>query len=194
MIMGTIDIRRTTGETDVTIMLGDCPTEIDTGCGFLNHMLTLFAFHGRFALSVKCAGDVDVDYHHTVEDIGIALGQAFDKMLGDRRGIVRYGSFAMPMDETLVLCAIDISGRDFLNFDVQIPCQKVGDFDTELVSEFFAGFSRSIKASLHFKQLAGTNSHHIIEACFKAFGQSMRQAVSMDAMRTDTIPSTKGAL
>ena len=191
------NIERKTKETQVKVSLaldrsGSC--NIDTGCGFLNHMLELFSRHGRFELDVTCHGDTDVDYHHTVEDIGIVLGQAFADALGDKRGIRRYGSFLLPMDEALVLCALDLSGRCSLNYDAQIPTEKVGDFDTELVEEFLWGLCRSLGLTLHVKQLAGTNSHHIIEAMFKGLGRSMSQACSIDETFRDEIPSTKGVL
>ena len=191
------NIERNTKETQVKVSLaldrfGSC--NIDTGCGFLNHMLELFGKHGRFTLDVTCHGDTDVDYHHTVEDIGIVLGQAFAEALGDKRGIRRYGSFLLPMDEALVLCALDLSGRCSLNYDVQIPTEKVGDFDTELVEEFLWGLCRSLGLTLHVKQLAGTNSHHIIEGIFKGLGRAMSQACSIDEAFRDEIPSTKGVL
>ena len=190
-------ITRKTGETDINLSLnldGNGTSEINTGCGFLDHMLTLFAKHGRFNLSVICHGDTHVDYHHTVEDIGIALGQAFAKTLGDKRGIVRYGNFILPMDETLVLSAVDISGRSHLGFKVSIPSQRVGDFDTELVEEFFLGFVRKAGITLHIRSLEGTNSHHIIEAVFKCVARTLKQAVSIDPDYSDEIPSTKGVL
>ena len=191
------EISRKTGETDVQVRLdldGTGEYTIDTGVGFLNHMLELFARHGRFNLQVTCKGDTWVDDHHSTEDIGIALGQAFDKALGDRKGITRYGSMLLPMDETLVLCAVDLSGRAMLRWTVEIPAPRVGDFDTELGEEFSWGFVRSAAATLHVRQLDGTNSHHILEAAFKAFGRALRQAVSMDAAAADEIPSTKGSL
>ena len=195
--MRTSEIIRKTAETDIKLSLnldGTGKSTIDTKCGFLDHMLTLFAKHGRFDLDVKCDGDVEVDYHHTVEDIGIALGKAFSDALGDMRGIVRYGDIILPMDEALILCAVDISGRDYLGMDVEIPTAKVGDFDTELVCEFMFGFVRSANVTLHFKQLAGKNSHHIIEGMFKAFGRTMAKAVKIDEAFKDEIPSTKGVL
>lgn len=191
------EIIRKTAETDIKLSLnldGTGKSNIDTKCGFLNHMLTLFTKHGRFDLDVKCDGDVEVDYHHTVEDIGIALGKAFAEALGDMRGIVRYGDIILPMDEALVCCAVDISGRDYLGYDVEIPTAKVGDFDTELVSEFMFGFVRNANVTLHFKQLAGKNSHHIIEGMFKAFGRTMAKAVKIDEEYKNEIPSTKGVL
>lgn len=193
----TAEINRNTAETQISLKLnldGSGKFEIDTGCGFLNHMLVLFARHGRFDLNITCNGDTYVDYHHTVEDIGIALGTAFAEALGDMRGITRYGNIILPMDETLMLCAVDISGRDYLNFDVAMPAQKVGDMDTELVKEFFLGFVRKAQVTLHFKELAGENTHHIIEAMFKAFGRTMAMAVKIDETYKNEIPSTKGVL
>lgn len=193
----TSEIRRNTAETQIELKLnldGSGQYNIETGCGFLDHMLVLFARHGRFDLDVKCKGDTYVDYHHTVEDIGIALGTAFSEALGDMRGITRYGNIILPMDETLMLCAVDISGRDYLNFDVVMPAQKVGDMDTELVKEFFLGFVRKAQVTLHFKELAGENTHHIIEAMFKAFGRTMAMAVKIDETYKNEIPSTKGVL
>ena len=195
--MRTAAITRTTGETDITLYLtleGVGESKIDTGCGFLNHMLTLFARHGRFDLELTCKGDTDVDDHHTVEDIGIVLGQAFAQALGNKAGIGRYGSLVLPMDEALVLCAVDISGRTVLRYDLQIPSQKVGTFDTELVREFYWAFARSANVTLHVKQLDGENSHHIIEASFKAFGRALAQAVREDPEYLNEIPSTKGVL
>lgn len=190
-------IERRTNETDIRLELnldgmGRCT--VTTGCGFLDHMLELFTKHGRFDLKLDCEGDRYVDDHHTVEDIGISLGQAFKMALGDKKGIQRYGSMLLPMDETLMLCALDISGRTCLNFDVRIPTQKVGTFDTELVQEFMTAFSREMDLTLHFKMLAGENSHHIIEAMFKAMGRALRQAVSIDSQLAGEIPSTKGVL
>lgn len=195
--MRKAEIRRATAETDIRLSIdldGAGVSQIETGCGFLDHMLTLFAHHGRFNLTVSCQGDTHVDYHHTVEDIGIVLGQAVAQALGDKRGITRYGSMLLPMDETLVLCAVDLSGRAMLRYHLEIPAQKVGDFDTELGEEFFWGFVRAAALTLHLRQLDGTNSHHILEAAFKAFGRALRQAVSMDAAEADEIPSTKGSL
>lgn len=191
------EIIRKTAETDIVLRLdldGSGKSGIDTGCGFLDHMLTLFSRHGRFDLEVACKGDTYVDYHHTTEDIGIALGSAFKEALGDMKGITRYGDIILPMDETLMVCAVDVSGRDCLGFDVSIPADKVGDFDTELVKEFFLGFVRKAEVTLHFKQLAGENTHHIIEAMFKAFGRTMGKAVKIDQVYKDEIPSTKGVL
>ena len=195
--MRTAEIIRTTKETDIHLSLnldGTGASEINSGVGFLDHMLTLFAKHGRFDLKLTCNGDTYVDDHHSVEDIGIALGQAFEQALGDKRGIVRYGSFILPMDETLILSAVDISGRSYLNFDLHIPTRKVGTFDTELAEEFFLGFVRNANLTLHLKQLEGKNSHHIIEGTFKAFGRTMKQAVAIDSQFKDEIPSTKGVL
>lgn len=191
------EIIRKTAETDIKLSLcldGEGKSEINTGCGFLNHMLTLFASHGGFDLCVECRGDVEVDYHHSVEDIGICLGLAFAKALGDARGIYRYGYKIIPMDESLILCALDISGRDCLSYRLEIPCEKVGDFDTELVEEFFVAFVRNAKLSLHIRQLEGRNSHHIIEGSFKAFGRALSEAVAIDEKKADKIPSTKGML
>lgn len=195
--MRTSEIIRTTAETDIALKLnldGTGKSEIDTGCGFLNHMLTLFARHGRFDLSVTCNGDTDVDDHHTVEDIGIVLGQAFAESLGDKRGIVRYGSLMLPMDETLIAAAVDLSGRAYLGYALDIPTEKVGTFDCELVKEFWLAFVRASACTLHIRQMAGENSHHIIEGTFKSVGRALRQAVSVDAAFADEIPSTKGVL
>lgn len=195
--MRTAEINRKTNETDIRLSLnldGTGKSEINSGVGFLDHMLTLFARHGRFDLQLTCDGDTYVDDHHSVEDIGIALGQAFEKALGDKRGILRYGSFILPMDETLILTAVDISGRSYLNYDLAIPTQKVGTFDTELTEEFFLGFVRNANLTLHIKQLEGKNSHHIIEGTFKSFGRTMKQAVAIDRDFKDEIPSTKGVL
>ena len=195
--MRTAEIIRTTKETDIRLSLnldGTGKSEIKSGVGFLDHMLTLFAKHGRFDLTLTCNGDTYVDDHHSVEDIGIALGQAFEQALSDKRGIIRYGSFILPMDETLILAAVDISGRAYLNYDLHIPTEKVGTFDTELTEEFFLGFTRNANLTLHLKQLEGKNSHHIIEGAFKAFGRTMKQAVAIDEAFKDEIPSTKGVL
>lgn len=195
--MRSAEINRKTNETDIRLRLnldGTGKSEINSGVGFLDHMLTLFARHGRFDLTLLCDGDTYVDDHHSVEDIGIALGQAFSEALGEKRGIIRYGSFILPMDESLILTAVDISGRAYLNYDLQIPTQKVGTFDTELVEEFFLGFVRNANLTLHIKQLEGKNSHHIIEGAFKSFGRSMKQAVAVDTAFKDEIPSTKGVL
>lgn len=193
--MRTAEISRNTAETNISLKVnldGTGKTEVGTGVGFLNHMLTLFAAHGKFDLEVRCVGDTDVDDHHSVEDVGICLGQAFRLALGDKRGITRYGSFLLPMDEALILAAVDISGRSSLNDALEIPTEKIGSFDTELVEEFFLGFTRSCPMSLHLRKLAGTNSHHIVEGAFKAFGRAMKAAVALDG--TDKIPSTKGVL
>jgi len=195
--MRTAQIVRKTAETDISLNLnidGSGVSTIDSGCGFLNHMLTLLAKHGRFDLELKCVGDTDVDDHHTVEDIGIALGQAFAAALGSKKGICRYGDTVLPMDEALILTAVDLSGRDYLGYDLQIPTAKVGSFDTELVEEFFLGFVRNAQCNLHIRQLAGRNSHHIIEGTFKSVARSLRQAVAIDAAFADEIPSTKGVL
>ena len=195
--MRSYNIERKTAETEIKLSLsldGTGKSEIDTGCGFLDHMLTLFASHGRFDLTVKCVGDTNVDYHHTVEDIGICLGKAFSEALGDKKGIERYGSVTIPMDEALVLCAVDFSGRDYLGFAVEIPSIKVGDFDTELVEEFWLAFTRQANCTLHFRKFAGRNSHHIIECAFKAAARAMKQAVRIDPACADEIPSTKGVL
>ncbi len=193
----TAEISRKTAETDISLKLnidGKGDGRVDTGCGFLDHMLTLFAKHGRFDLEVKCKGDVQVDYHHTVEDIGIALGQAFKTALGDKKGIVRYGSMILPMDEALILSAVDFSGRSYLGYGLNIPTQKVGTFDTELTEEFWLGFVRNSEVTLHIKQMAGTNSHHIIEGTFKSVARSIKEAVKIDADFADEIMSTKGVL
>lgn len=195
--MRTSEIKRTTAETDISLALnldGTGNSIVDTGCGFLDHMLTLFARHGRFDLTVTCKGDTYVDYHHTTEDIGIALGEAFFNALGDKRGIHRYGDTVLPMDETLILTAVDFSGRCFLGYDAKLPTEKVGDFDTELAEEFFAGFVRKAECALHIRMLAGRNSHHIIEGMFKSVARSLREAVSIDGQFAGEIPSTKGVL
>ena len=193
--MRTSEITRKTAETDISLRLnldGTGKSHIDTGCGFLNHMLTLFAAHGKFDLTVECLGDTDVDDHHSVEDIGICLGDAFREALGDKRGITRYGSFLLPMDEALILSAVDISGRSCLCYELEIPTEKIGTFDTELVEEFFLGFTRHCPMSLHFKQLAGKNAHHIVEGAFKSVARSLKAAVALDG--SGEIPSTKGVL
>ena len=195
--MRTSTITRRTAETDIRLQLdldGTGKSDIDTGCGFLNHMLTLFAKHGRFDLSVKCVGDIDVDDHHTVEDIGICLGAAFAEALCDMGGIVRYGSTILPMDEALILTAVDISGRCYLGYGLDIPTQKIGSFDTELAQEFWLGFVRKANVALHFRQLAGTNSHHIVEGAFKSAARSLRAACAIDPSLNGEIPSTKGIL
>ena len=195
--MRTAEIFRKTAETEIILKLdldGSGKGEIDSGVGFLDHMLTLFAKHGRFDLSVSCKGDTWVDDHHSVEDIGIALGQAFAKALGDKRGIVRYGSCILPMDEALILTAVDLSGRAYLGFDLRVPTPRVGTFDTELVEEFFFAFVRNAGCSLHLRKLAGKNSHHIIEGAFKSAARSLRAAVRIEEAYRDEIPSTKGVL
>lgn len=195
--MRTASIQRDTRETQIKLSLnldGAGRAEISTGCGFLDHMLELFARHGDFDLSVTCHGDTQVDYHHSVEDIGICLGQVFQEALGDKRGIVRYGQFLLPMDETLVLCAVDLSGRDHLGWAVDLPAAKVGDFDTELAKEFWLGFVRCCPGSLHIRQMAGENTHHILEAVFKGTGRALKEAVSLDPKHLNEVPSTKGVL
>ena len=195
--MRSAQIQRKTAETDITLSLtieGTGKSDIATGCGFLDHMLTLFARHGRFDLTVRCDGDTYVDDHHTVEDIGICLGDAFAKALGDLRGVTRYGSCTLPMDEALLLTAVDLSGRGMLCCDLQIPTEKVGTFDTELVEEFLLALVRRANMTLHVQQLAGRNSHHIIEGMFKSLGRSLRQAAAIDPAFAQEIPSTKGVL
>ena len=195
--MRTSEINRKTAETDIKLSLnidGNGNADINTGCGFFDHMLTLFASHGKFDLSVSCKGDINVDYHHSVEDIGICLGMAFKEALGDCKGIKRYGNMMLPMDEALILCALDVSGRSYLAYGLNIPNDKIGDFDSELVEEFFLAFTRHAGVTLHVKQLDGRNSHHIAEGAFKAFSRAMRMAVSVDAADADKIPSTKGVL
>lgn len=191
------EINRKTNETDISLKLsidGKGKSEVDTGCGFLDHMLTLFSRHGDFDLDISCRGDYFVDFHHTVEDVGICLGKAFCDAAGDLRGIRRYGSMLLPMDEALVLTATDISGRACLCYDLQIPTDRVGDFDTELVEEFMQAFVRNFPITLHIKSLSGTNSHHIIEAGFKSLARSLNEALSYDQGHIDDIPSTKGIL
>ena len=195
--MRTASIKRDTKETQIELTLnldGTGKGEINTGCGFLNHMLTLFARHGDFDLTVTCHGDTDVDYHHSVEDIGICLGKAFTDALGDKRGITRYGQYLLPMDETLVLCACDLSGRDYLGWAVDLPAAKVGDFDTELAKEFWLAFVRNCPASIHIRKMVGENTHHILEAVFKGMGRTLKMAVAPDEKHKDEIPSTKGVL
>lgn len=195
--MRTGEVKRKTAETDISLFLnldGSGKSSVDTGCGFLNHMLTLFAKHGRFDLDVVCKGDTDVDDHHTVEDIGICLGMAFAEALGNGAGITRYGHMILPMDEALILCAADLSGRNHLEYGLEIPTEKVGTFDTELTEEFLIAFVRKANLTLHVKQLAGRNSHHIIEGTFKALARTLRQAVAIDEKYRDEIPSTKGVL
>ncbi len=195
--MRQAEITRKTAETDIRLKLdldGTGRADIDTGVGFLDHMLTLFAGHSRFDLSVVCRGDTRVDDHHSTEDIGIALGQAFAQALGDKKGITRYGSMLLPMDEALVMTAVDISGRSTLRFHMDLPAQKVGSFDTELVEEFFAAFTRAAGLTLHIRQLDGGNTHHIIEAAFKGFGRVLKQAAAIDPTLGGALPSTKGVL
>ncbi len=195
--MRTAEINRTTAETAITLRLcldGTGASQVQSGVGFLDHMLTLFAKHSRFDLTLTCSGDTKVDDHHSVEDIGIVLGQALCQALGDKRGIRRYGSCILPMDEALILCAADLSGRSCLRLQAQLPTEKVGTFDTELVEEFFQALTREARMNLHLRQLDGTNSHHIIEAMFKALGRTLRQAVAIDPDCRDEIPSTKGVL
>ncbi|MBR5524194.1 MAG: imidazoleglycerol-phosphate dehydratase HisB [Clostridia bacterium] len=212
--MRTVNIDRKTAETDIQLTLnldGEGKAVIHSGCGFLDHMLTLFAKHGGFDLTLTCKGDTYVDDHHTVEDIGISLGTAFAKALGDKKGVYRYGSCVLPMDEALILSAVDLSGRDFLGYELPIPDEKVcineglsynlplptkqvGAFDTELVQEFFLGFVRNAGVTLHIRMLAGTNSHHIIEGTYKSVARSLRDAVAIDPRFADSVPSTKGVL
>ncbi len=195
--MRVSEMNRKTAETDIWLKLnldGTGKSDIDTGCGFLDHMLVLFAKHGRFDLNVKCTGDTYVDDHHTVEDIGIVLGDALSNALGDKKGIIRYGNMILPMDEALILSAVDLSGRSHLEYDLDIPTDKVGTFDTELVVEFFLAFVRNAKCTLHIKSLAGRNSHHIIEGAFKSVARSLKTAVSIDKAYENEIPSTKGVL
>ena len=195
--MRAFELKRNTAETQISLSLnldGSGAGTIDTGCGFLDHMLTLFAKHGRFDLSVSCKGDTQVDDHHTVEDVGICLGQAFKETLGNLRGVTRYGSMLLPMDEALILSAVDLSGRSMLCYDLQIPTEKVGTFDTELCEEFWLAFTRCAACTLHIRQLSGTNSHHIIEGTFKSVARSLRQAVAIDPAAAGEIPSTKGVL
>jgi len=190
-------IERKTEETDISLVLaldGNGASKIDTGCGFLDHMLTLFAAHSRFDLEVTCKGDVNVDYHHTAEDIGICLGQAFSVAIGDKSGIARYGDKILPMDEALILTSVDISGRGILQYDADIPSEKIGDFDSELVEEFWLAFVREARITLHIKKLAGKNSHHIAEGIFKSAARSLSAAVEIDERRAGQIPSTKGVL
>ena len=195
--MRTASIDRKTNETDIKMTLnldGEGSSAVDSGCGFLDHMLTLFAKHGRFDLTVKCKGDTEVDYHHTAEDIGIVLGQCFKTALGDKKGIIRYGNMILPMDEALILSAVDISGRSYLKCSFFGLCEKVGDFDTELVEEFFMAFVRNAELTLHIKQFDGENTHHIIEGTFKSVARSLKDAVSIDPRFANEIPSTKGTL
>ena len=191
------EIERTTKETSITLRLdldGSGQSDIDTGIGFLDHMLTLFSRHGMFDLTITCDGDTYVDDHHSVEDIGICLGTAFRQALGDMAGISRYGSIILPMDEALILCAVDLSGRGGYYEDLDIPTEKIGTFDTQLVYEFMEAFAVNAKLTLHVRKLAGRNSHHIVEGAFKALGRILREAVSLDQQFKDEIPSTKGLL
>lgn len=195
--MRTAEIKRTTAETDISLSLnldGAGVSDCRTGCGFLDHMLTLLARHGRFDLTVKCKGDTQVDYHHTAEDIGICLGKAFAQAIGDKKGITRYGSTTLPMDEALILSAVDISGRGGCYYNLEIPTQKVGDYDTELDQEFWIAFAQNAGITLHIRQLAGRNSHHIIEGAFKSVARSLKAAVAIDACFANEVPSTKGML
>ena len=195
--MRTATIKRDTRETQIELTLnldGTGKASIASGCGFLDHMLELFARHGDMDLTVKCSGDTHVDYHHSVEDVGICLGKAFTEALGDKRGITRYGQFLLPMDETLVLIGIDLSGRDYLGWGVELPSMTVGDFDTELAEEFWLAFVRNCPASIHIRQMAGKNTHHILEAIFKGMGRTLKMAVAMDEKHLNEIPSTKGTL
>lgn len=191
------EITRTTNETDISVKLfidGTGKGKIDTSIGFFDHMMTLFKSHGKFDLNISCKGDVWVDYHHSCEDIGIALGEAFAKALGDKRGIKRYSHIILPMDEALIMCAVDISGRAHLSYDAETPSEKIGNFDCELVREFFEGFVRASNITLHIKKLAGENSHHIVEGIFKAFARVMAEACEIDERASGEIPSTKGVL
>lgn len=195
--MRTANITRKTAETDITLTLcldGKGESQIETGCGFLDHMLTLFAKHGHFDLQVRCVGDTHVDYHHTVEDVGICLGKAFYQALGDKKGIHRYGSMILPMDESVMLSAVDISGRSGFYPILNIPSPKVGDFDTELCQEFWIAFARDAGITLHLQQLAGANSHHIIEGAFKSVARSLAAAVKIDEAFANEVMSTKGVL
>ncbi len=195
--MRKVSIERNTNETKISLCLnldGSGKSNIQTGCGFLDHMLTLFSKHGRFDLDVKCVGDTEVDFHHTAEDIGIVLGQALLKALGDMKGITRYGYMILPMDEALILTAIDISGRGFLRYNLDIKTEKIGEFDTELIKEFFLSFVREAKITLHINELSGANSHHIAEGAFKSFARALSAAVKIDEEYKNEIPSTKGML
>ena len=195
--MRTSSINRKTAETDIMLTInldGKGESVCDTSCPFLDHMLTLFARHGRFDMTVKCVGDIEVDYHHTTEDIGIALGQAFKEALGDKKGITRYGDTTLPMDESLILTAVDISGRGGCYYEVEMPTEKVGDFDTELNKEFWDAFAYNSGITTHMVKFAGKNSHHIIEGCFKSIARTLRTAVAIDEAFADDIPSTKGVI
>ena len=194
--MRTGSVKRVTGETNIEVEInldGTGESEVSTGIGFFDHMLTAFARHGFFDLKLKCTGDLNVDSHHTIEDCGIALGEAIDRALGDKSGITRYGCFALPMDETLILCAVDLCGRPYLNFDVKFTVPRVGEFDTENAKEFFYAVSYSAKMNLHIKEMAGENNHHKLEASFKAFSKALSNAVSIDG-RIKGALSTKGVL
>lgn len=191
------EINRKTAETDIKLSLnvdGTGKNDVQTGCGFLDHMLTLFAKHGKFDLTVNCVGDVQVDFHHTVEDVGICLGEAFKKALGDKKGIYRYGDCTLPMDEALILTALDLSGRAYLSYGLNVPAKRLANFETELIEEFFLAFIRSAEMTLHIKQFAGKNSHHILEGAFKSFARSMRKACEIDMRNPNEIPSSKGVL
>lgn len=195
--MRMANITRNTNETKITMTLnldGTGKADIQTGCGFLDHMLELFTRHGRFDLTLRCDGDLRVDAHHTVEDCAIVLGRGFAQALGEMRGINRYGSMILPMDETLMLCAVDLSGRAHLGWQVQLPAEQIGNFDTELGKEFWLAFVRACPGAVHFQQLAGDNTHHILEACFKGMGRALRQAVALERGFENEIPSTKGTL
>ena len=195
--MRTAELTRKTAETDIVLKLdldGRTESLIESGCGFLDHMLTLFAKHAGYGLTVRCKGDVEVDYHHTTEDVGIALGKAFYTALGDKKGIARYGDIILPMDETLIMAAVDISGRDHAAIALDIKAEKVGNFDTELCEEFWLAFVREAKITLHVMQLAGKNAHHIIEGTFKAVARALGKATAIDEKRKDEVPSTKGVL
>ncbi len=195
--MREVNISRKTKETDINLYInldGKGNSKIQTGCGFFDHMLELFSRHARFDLNVVCNGDINVDYHHTVEDVGIVLGQAVKKALGDMKGIVRYGTTILPMDESLILTAIDISGRSYLKLDLPTRANKIGDFPVELVEEFFLAFVRHAGITLHVVKMAGTNAHHIVEGAFKSFARSLKNAVSIDKEYANEIPSTKGVL
>lgn len=195
--MRVSEIKRKTAETDISLTLsldGTGAAKVNTGCGFLDHMLTLFAKHAHYDLTVSCTGDTYVDYHHTAEDVGICLGKAFLEALGDKKGINRYGDKILPMDEALILSAVDISGRDYLGYALDIPAAKVGDFDTELCEEFWIAFVREAKITLHIRSLAGKNSHHIIEGAFKSVARSLSCATEINAKFANDIPSTKGVI
>lgn len=195
--MRSYEVKRTTAETDIRLTLdldGKGNSRLNSGNGFMDHMLTLFAKHGRFDLTLSCNGDTQVDFHHSAEDIGICLGKAFKEALGDKRGITRYADIILPMDEALILCAVDISGRSHLSFDLPLPSARVGEFDTELTGEFFEAFVRNAGITLHIKELAGTNTHHIIEGAFKAVARTLHAAVRIDEAHADDLPSTKGVL